>query len=391
MNIRDPRGTLPFAHKVDSFRKQLQSTKILTLCSAEHIDHIAAYIAWLEVGGNIFVKSALLPVEYGKTLDRLVAVQNCENSVIFHTSGTTGVPKLVIHTARQFQQAAKMATHAMQWNPHTKFLNFFPASTSGFWHIVIAPLVHHDATVLLGHKETVVDDLRLDANLVVLVPALIDQLRIRNAPVSLQKFSKVCSGASQVLPRHAQWCFDHGAVIFNHMYGLTESCSPILHRASSEFDEFVTYLDLTPVSDSEFRLVDGELHIKGLSLCEGSPEWLETNDLWEECDGKIRFAGRKNDIVKINGFPCSLLLVENTAEEKTDLGDTLAVVRNSMGSDWIELYYTNRDAVIDKKKFAKMFEPTLFRCNIPKKYTHIDHIPRTGLGKKQRGILDARS
>lgn len=378
------------AHKVDAFKKQLKSTKIVTVCSAEHTEHIAAYLAWLEVGGNIFVKSPLLPTEYNKILDSMVAEQTCENSVIFHTSGTTGMPKLVIHTPRQFQQVIRMSTNIMGWHAGTRFLNFSPAFTSGFWNLVIQPLVHHDASVILGSRETVENDLRSDCNLVVLVPAMIDQLRIRKSQVLLQKFTKVCTGGSQVLPRHAQWCFDHGTKVFNHMYGMTESCSPILHRASSEFDDFVTYLNLTPMSDSEFRLIDGELHIKGLSLCEGSPEWLQTNDLWEECQGKIKFVGRKNDIVKINGLACSLLLVENMAEEKTDLGDTLAVVRNSMGSDWIELYYTNKSAVIDKKKLTEIFESMLFRCNIPKKYTHIDHIPRTSLGKKQRGVLDAR-
>lgn len=378
---------LPINVKIAKFKKALKKNRIVTLNSAMHDDHVAAYTAWLEVGGNIFVKSPLLPAEQATFLDLQVKKHTQDNTIIFHTSGTTGVPKLITHTQKQFNQTIKMTRNAMGWEKNTKFLNFIPAFTSGFWHIVIPSLIYNDSSLILGSKETICNDFQADANLTILVPALIDQLRIKRQSIDLSKFSKICSGASQVLNRHAKWCFDNNAKVFNHMYGMTEICSPILHRETSSLDEYVEYLNLSPIADNEFKLVDKELWVKGPSLCEGSGEWFQTNDLWEEDNEKIKFVGRKNDVVKINGYQCSLLLIENTAEEKTTLGDTIAIKRNSLGSDWVELFYTNKHAIINKKELKSIFEPIVPKCNIPKRYTYIDQIPRNAYGKKTRHLL----
>jgi O-succinylbenzoic acid--CoA ligase len=378
---------VPFKETIAYAKQQLKNNQVYVLSSNDHVDHISAYVAWKEVGGNIFIKSPMLPIEQSKILDETIKNINVKNSISFHTSGTTGLPKLITHTEKQFQQVIKMATNAMGWNKNSKFLNFIPAQTSGFWNLVIPPLVKHDSTLVLGSKETLIDDFKKDVNLIHLVPALIDQLRIRNVEVDLSKFDKVCTGASQVLKRHAEWCFNNKAKIFNHMYGMTEICSPILCKEAIDIDDDVEYMRLTPLSDTEFKIEETCLYVKGESLYEGADEWFQTNDLWEQKSDMIKFIGRTDDIVKVNGFQCSLLLLENTIEEKTNLGDTISVVRNSLGSDWVELFYTNANAVIDKKHLNSILEPILYKHNIPLKYTYIEQIPRNIYGKKTRYIL----
>lgn len=392
MRIIQNHTEINLTHAIELAEKQLLENKIYVVNTLNHIEHIAAYIAWTKVGGNIFVKSTLLPLTQSQILDEKIKDYKYENSICFHTSGTTGVPKLVVHTQEQMYCAALMATNNMGWDSDTRYLNFIPAATSGFWHIVLATAVYNNATIVLGSRETLVEDFKEDVNLILVVPALLDMLRINKLPVDLSKFIKVCCGGSVTLKRHAETAFSLGAKKFSHMYGATEIGSPILYRDTDTVDMFVEYLELKNTDNNEFRIVNDELQVRGKSLCVNvedfshDGEWFKTNDLWEQEGNLIKFKGRSNDIVKINGYQCSLLLIESILEEHTNLGEALAVPRNSMGSDYIELLYTN-DVPVDKTLLYSMFEKQVPNCNIPRKYTHVNSLPKTSLGKKIRNVL----
>jgi len=105
---------------------QLKDSKIYVVNTQNYIEHIAAYIAWTKVGGNIFVKSTILPEKQSEILDEKISNYSYENSICFHTSGTTGVPKLVVHTKEQMDSIALMATKHMRWEENTRFFEFLP-------------------------------------------------------------------------------------------------------------------------------------------------------------------------------------------------------------------------------------------------------------------------
>jgi long-subunit acyl-CoA synthetase (AMP-forming) len=259
--------------------------------------------------------------------------------------------------------------------------------------MVIPCLVKYDASIVLGSRETVVEDLKQDVNLSAFVPGMIDNLRLSKIPVDLSKLDNFFSGSSAVLKRHVEFVFERGLKRFTQLYGATETMTPFLSRTTTEPDEFCEYLEFKPLGkETEIRLVDSELWVKGPTICKNfkqldhSEEWLKTGDLWEQTNDLIRFVGRKNDIVKVNGFQANLLLIESVSENRTDLGETLSVVRSSFGTQWIELFYTNKNCIIDKDKFKKIFEPILYKCCIPKKYTYIESIPRNPTGKKLRNF-----
>jgi len=366
---------------------------VYLLKTSSHIEHIAAYVAWTRVGGNIFLMSPFLPKDQVTALEDQLKKYKYTNSICFHTSGTTGTPKLVVHKRHQLEQARKMSTAVLGWDSDTKFLNFLPPFTSGFWNIVIPSLVYHDCEIVLGSRETIAEDLKQNTNLTVIVPAMLDMMRIHNIEADFSKFKRVGSGSSAVLPRHVEFIFKNKANRFTHMYGTTEIGVPILSRDSNSFNDFSTYLEINANGDNQTMLVDNELYVKGESLCENIEDfsnvdgWFKTNDIFVRDGDLIKFAGRNNDIVKINGYQANLLLIENTLEDKFNLGDTLAVVKNSMGVDYVELFYTNDSATIDKNEIHKSTSNILPECNIPRKYTHVDSIPRNSMGKKIRNAL----
>lgn len=379
--------------KVKEYRKQLREQSYLILCSSDHVDHIASYIAWKEVGGNILVKNPYMPKEISEFVDKQLL--NCEyqNSVIFLTSGTTGFPKTIVHTNKQFNSLIKVAAESMNWNSNSNWLNVLPAFTSAFWHMVIPCLVEYDASIVLGSKETLLNDFEQNVNLSAFVPGMIDQLRLTNTQINLSKLDNFFSGSSAVLRRHVEYIFQKGLKRFTQLYGSTETMTPCLSRSTTEPDEFCEYLEFNPLDiGTEIKLVDNELWIKGPRMCENlkqldhCEDWFKTGDLWEQTNNLVKFVGRTNDIVKVNGFQANLLMIESVSENRTDLGETLAVVRSSFGTQWIELFYTNKNFKIDKNHFKEIFEPILYKCCIPKKYTYIQSIPRNATGKKIRNF-----
>jgi len=357
--------------------KNLREQFLYVLCSNNYLEHVATYLIWQQYGGNVFVKAPGLPPEQDQYVMQAIQQQTAlNNTVIFHTSGTTGFPKLVINHQQQFLQACKMSTQAINWNSQTNFLTFVPPYTTGFWHIIMPPTVAHGSTLTIGSKENAVADINHSGcNATILVPGLINRLRTVEACVDLSGYQVVGVGASQVTFQHAKYVFDHGAQSMAHLYGASEICSPILSRTTQTLGDYNEWVNFDAHGQNQIKLVNDELWVSGQSVCSNYAnfdhdcEWLRTGDLWEQKNNLIRFVGRTNDMVKMNGFKTNLLLIENVMEEKTDLGECQAVPRQTVGVDWIELLYTNSLAQIDRKKFNKNLNQYLvnvtFQKNIP--------------------------
>jgi acyl-coenzyme A synthetase/AMP-(fatty) acid ligase len=381
------------AEKVTQYKKELKNNRIFTISSPNPLDHIACYVAWKEVGGNILVKSPFLPKQQSEYVDQKIKTYEYENSINFLTSGTTGIPKIIVNTPKQLENIEKMSLGVYNWNSNTSMLSIqIPPFNSGFWHMFALPLVKSNSKIIFTSKETFLEDMnQQDVNISLFVAPLLEQLRTSNVKIDFSKFDMVYTGASQVTKKMSKYVFDHGGKAINHIYGATEIGTPILNKLSYIGDEFVEYLELkSNCINSEFKLVDDELWIKSPSVCENinecshSDNWLKTGDLWEQNGDLIKFTGRSNEVLKINGYKTSLLLIEKITQEYSDLGETLAKVNVKWGSEYIELFYTNKNSVIDKNKLKSIFEPFLSKYSIPKKYTYIESIPKTALGKKIR-------
>jgi acyl-coenzyme A synthetase/AMP-(fatty) acid ligase len=388
MKIISNYKTIDLSDRIRFYEKEFVRQPVVKLITGECLEHLAAYLAWRNNGGNVAVISPLLPPEQRQYIDSKIAELNVENSIIFNTSGTTGLPKLVIHNEQQVQQAIKAATNAQNWSSKTKWLNQLPAFTLGFWNTSMMPAVHHDCEITI--------DTNIDSdhgcNATLLSPGIVDQFRVKKLHCNFARFDEVAVGSSQVLKRHSEFFFEQGGREFNHVYGMNEICEPILSYKTTSVEQPSHYLNLTPICDNDYRIVGEELYVRGKSVCENFKEfkhdgdWLATGDLWHTHGDLYEFKGRNNDIVSINSYQCSLLLIENVTEERTDLGECVAVVRNRLGSDWIEVFYTNAQADVNHTKLKQIYGTVLPEYAIPRKYTYINNIPRSSLGKKTREV-----
>jgi acyl-coenzyme A synthetase/AMP-(fatty) acid ligase len=277
----------------------------------------------------------------------------------------------------------------------TKFLCVLPAVTSAFWHIVLPSFYRVGFELHLTARNQLIDDLqRTKFDATMFTPNIVDFIRNHGSSVNFDSFSGLAIGGAPVTDRHAEFLFSHGANTCINSYGTTETGSPLLARKITSNDQFYDHCNLTPLAAGvEFKLVDQELWVKSPSLCENfksfshDGEWRRTGDLWQQNQGLIKYVGRTDDVVKINGYTTNLLEIETWWESHQLLGECVAKVRSIGGNDYIELAHT---VVIDAstKNNLKSQARNIFpECNVPAKFTLINTIPKTALGKKQRHLV----
>jgi len=61
----------------------------------------------------------------------------------------------------------------------------------------------------------------------------------------------------------------------------------------------------------------------------------------------------------------------------------MAVIRNLKGIDYVELYHS-ASVNVDKNEMKEKLKDSLPDYCIPRKFTHIETIPRNAIGKKVR-------
>ena len=59
---------LNYSDRVGHYKKALKEDTVV-IESLDHVEHIALYIAWQEVGGRILVRAPMLPVKQKQELD----------------------------------------------------------------------------------------------------------------------------------------------------------------------------------------------------------------------------------------------------------------------------------------------------------------------------------
>lgn len=388
MKIKRNGEYLNFNGLVRSYITRLMDNKIVVLDTLDHFEHLCAYIAWKEVGGNIFVQSPLTPKSQKEYFAKVLPTIECDNSILIPTSGTTGIPKIIINDKKYYDTVSTISKDWLNWNSDSVFMNFVPAPTSGFWHAFMPAVVETDSEIILGSMDSLQDNLNEDASHMVMVPGLVDAVRIKNLDVNLSKYDTFAVGSAQVLDRHVDYIFDKGCKTFTHVYGITEAGVPTLYNKTKRKSKNSRCLQLTQEYGIETKLDNGELLIKGSTLCNNIDElgtedgWYRTGDLFEEVGKNIRFIGRTNDIVKVNGYKCNLNYIESVIEDLTNVVESIAVPKNRLGTDFIELQYVGTIGNI--KTLQEKLSEILPTNSIPRKFTKIQKVPRNTLNKKIR-------
>jgi acyl-coenzyme A synthetase/AMP-(fatty) acid ligase len=283
---------------VDGYRAKLKEYPMVVVDSPEHIEHVAAYQAWLEVGGNVMVLNHALDQN---TKIELLSKANkkalhVKDKLFFHTTGTTGFPKLVVHGVKQNEYSASSKHLTVNDTDKIYFLNLLPAASIGFWFVAMAPIFKNDGEISFITQKTLVDINKYPNNCAVFPPSVIQAFLANNVTPDLSKFNLVICGASKVEQKHIDALYSWGVPWVRNLYGSTECGVPVLYTEHKVVDEATNAykFNLAHLKLSSTN----ELLVSGDSVCDNHEElgsvdgYLPSGDFFTTHGDAVKFDKR---------------------------------------------------------------------------------------------------
>jgi amino acid adenylation domain-containing protein len=355
---------------------------------------------------------------------------------VLYTSGSTGVPKGVMHTHRSALSFAEVAAQTYGFTPDDRLgnhaplhfdlstLDFFGAAVAGASTVII-PEAH---TKLPASLSRLMEDERM--TVFYAVPSAMTQLLLRGAleKRDLSALRWVLFGGEPFPPKHLRRLMALvPQALFSNVYGPTETNGVTFHvvppipddsdeaipigRLYDNVDALVVDAKDTPVGPGE----PGELLIRSPSMMRGywsRPDLDErafakitvfgsfdevyhrTGDLVrQQADGVFHFLGRRDRQVKVRGYRVELDEIEAAlvAHEQVEAA-AVFLVDVEDGDLRIEAAVMLRpDATVDVAALIAHLRDQLPVYAVPERIAVVENFPRTSSGKVDRLALKSQA
>ena len=374
----------------------------------------------------------------------VIAQQSTENldetpspvdlAYVIYTSGSTGQPKGVMIEHSNISNYVLALNHELQIEPHDIYLHTASIAFSSSRRQLLLPL-SQGATVIIANSDQRKDPIALfqmikrrSVTVMDAVPSfwrncttILESLDEDERRVLLDNRLRLMLSASEPLsteiPRTWMAAFNHPAHHV-HMFGQTETAGIVcLFKVPREFDG-QNYVPIGhPIANTEVRILNekqercaideaGELYIGGAGVGRG---YLNRPDLTAEkfidlcgtrfyrtgdwarlgADGRIEFAGRRDQQVKLRGFRVELGEIEAALSQHPGVRECAVVARN--GHKHIEnrllAYYVRRNGVVDKNELRSFMNSRLPDYSVPSIFVELKALPLSANGKVNRLAL----
>lgn len=354
---------------------------------------------------------------------------------ILYTSGSTGVPKGVMHTHRSALSFAEIAAKTYGFTPEDRLgnhaplhfdlstLDFFGAAVAGASTVII-PEAHMKLPASLSR---LMEDERM--TVFYAVPSAMTQLLLRGAleKRDLSALRWVLFGGEPFPPKYLRRLMamlPHAS--FSNVYGPTETNGVTYHVVPPIADDSDTPIPIGRLYDNVDALVvdengepvahgeTGELLIRSPSMMRGywgRPELDErafvtkpvfgpysdiyhrTGDLVRQQDGVFHFLGRKDRQVKVRGYRVELDEIEAAlvGHEQVEAAAVLLVDLDNNDLQIEAAVMLRPDATVEAANLISYLRDQLPVYAVPERIAIVASFPRTSSGKVDRLALKVRA
>lgn len=343
-----------------------------------------------------------------------------ETSVIFSTSGTSGLPKAVVCLhSNMLGNLAPIEEHVPGLlDEDAVFLNVLPNfHTFGYNMAGMMPLAFgvRQAVVpsFVPVESTIKAIEEAGVNRVIAVPTIMAFLlgALAKKDHHIKGVTHVITGGDRLNVQMEARCREYLGVGILEGYGLTE-CSPVVAVNSTEADKKLgtvgrPYSDYQiEIRDREGNLLDlhqeGVLWVKGPSVVPGyfrdeknteerfRDGWFNTGDVVQiDADGYIKIVDRATDIIIVSGFNVypqeveAVLCAHPTVHAAVAVGE-----KNNVAGELVKAFIVlNEGAEVSAKELMSYCRERLAHYKVPRKIGFVSEYPLSPAGKILRREL----
>lgn len=308
--------------------------------------------------------------------------------VNFYTSGSTGYPKLIEKTLKQFEaEASKIVNQFNYEMKDSVFLYTVPHYHSyGFVFAVLVPYMLELKFLnnRINYLETVNNFSDYKKITIVTTPAFLK--RIDKSSLKIKSEWHLFSSTGMLDKKVNELCKEIFGSDVTEIYGSTEA-GAMAYRRRSE-NELWTRLSVVKLK------VDENGSIECCSGYTGDNVWIHVGDVVNmKNENEFELLGREDSIVKIEGKRISVQQIDIQILMDKHFKDSYTIYCKSDKREYIASFIVLNNHNInleDMKKYVIDYLKGYFETVVlPKKIYFVDAIPRSEIGKVDRKALDS--
>ena len=306
----------------------------------------------------------------------------------FYTSGSTGHPKLIEKTLKQFEaEATKIVNQFTDEIKDSVFLYTVPHYHSyGFVFAVLVPYMLELKCInnRINYLETMNNFAQYDKITVVTTPAFLKRIDKSSLKIKSKWYLFSSTG---VLDKSVN---DLCKEVFNtdatEIYGSTEAGAMAFRRRSE--NELWTRLSVVSLK------VDENGSIECCSGYTGDNIWIHVGDVVNmKNENEFELLGREDSIVKIEGKRISVQQIDRQILQDKHFKDSYTIYCKSEKREYVVSFVVlngSNNNIEEMKKYTIEYLKGYFETVVlPKKIYFVDSIPRSEIGKVDRKALDS--
>lgn len=392
------------ASSVASARPAVEGTGATCLIAEEEV--VDGTTSWMAVCGR---PASLAPADTSED----------DIALWLYTSGTTGLPKAVMHRHRHLRDAQDGLAHqvlGMESDDVVLSVSrmffayglgnsvYLPAGVGASVIVSETPIMPAMVQKILSEKSP---------TLLLGVPAFFRGFAALSAP-SLPPSTRAVVSAGEALDEELFERFRRtlGLPLLDGL-GSTEA---LHHVTSNRLDDIVPGSAGRALDGYEVQALDrdgqplpegesGELWLRGPTTFAGywrRPElterayrgpWMRTGDLVRIIDGRVYHEGRLDDLVKLGGIWVAPTEIEDVVRGHPDVKDAgVVAIDDGSGVPVLRAFVvSHREPAEISKELYRLCRSRLASFKVPQSFDVVEDLPRTPSGKLRRFVLRERS